>query len=260
MRFFFPAVLACTGLLGAAMPATAQERGFSFALSGGVGVAPEYFGATGTRVGPAGGFSFGGLGIGRVQLGSLDTSAFDGPTDLVPGTGLRGAFRYIPKREGSGEFAGLDDVKAAAELGFGVHYTEEFWQVYADLRYGAVGHRGFAGEIGANAIYRSLDGLVLHAGPRAEFGDGRFTRTYFGVSQAESLASGLVPYRPGSGFHSIGLEVGTYQALSDDWGVSGRLRFDRLRGDAGDSPIVRQGQRNQFSAEVGLTRHFNLRF
>ena len=251
---------ACASLILAWQPVAAQERGLSFALTGGVGVAPSYFGASDMRLGPTGRFGFAGLSLGPARIGALDSTAFDGPLDLLPGAGLRGAFRYIPKREGRNELAGLDDVKAAVELGFGVHYTEEFWQLFADLRYGAIGHRGFTGEIGANAIYRSADGLVLHAGPRAEFGDRRFAQSYFGVTPAESLASGLAPYAAGAGIHSLGVEVGAFQALSNDWGVSGRLRLDRLHGEAASSPIVQQGQRNQFTAEIGLTRHFNLRF
>jgi outer membrane scaffolding protein for murein synthesis (MipA/OmpV family) len=248
-------ILALAVVAANALPVAAQERGLSFSLTGGVKLAPDYFGASDTQIGPSGLFGFSGLAIGPARIGSLD-----GPVQFAPGAGLRGAFRYIPKREGRDELAGLEDVKAALELGFGVHYTEEFWQVFADLRYGAIGHRGFAGELGANAIYRGPNGLVIHGGPRAEFGDRRFSQTYFGVTPAESLASGLTAFSPGGGFHSLGVEIGAYQALSDDWGVTGRLRFDRLRGDAGASPIVGQGQRNQFTAEIGLTRHFNLRF
>ncbi len=237
------------------LPAMAQERALAFSLTGGAKVAPSYFGASDSRVGPTGRFSFSGLSIGGAQLGSVD-----GPVQFAPGAGLRGAFRFIPERKGRSELSGLDDVSASVELGVGLHYTEENWQVYADLRYGAIGHRGFAGEIGANAIWRSETGLVLHGGPRAEFGDRRFARTYFGVSADESVASGLSAFSPKAGFHSIGLELGAYQPLSPDWGVTGSVRFDRLRGDAAASPIVQQGSRNQITAEIGLTRHFNLRF
>ncbi len=244
---------ACLGAVG--LPVLAQERALSFSLTGGAAFAPAYFGASHYRVSPMGRFSFSGLSFGPAQFGSTD-----GPVQFAPGAGLRGAFRYIPERRGRNELAGMDPVGAAVELGLGLHYTAESWQVFADLRYGALGHRALAGEIGANAIYRGPDGLVLHAGPRAEFGDRRFAQTYFGVTAAESTASGLAPFSAGAGVHSLGFEVGAYQALSADWGVTGSLRLDRLRGDAAASPIVQQGRRDQFSAEIGLTRHFNLRF
>jgi len=256
MRLFRSAIAAtvCSAaLLG--QPAMAQDRLFSFSLTGGANVAPSYFGADSYRVSPGGSFGFTGLRFGNVQLGDPV-----GPRQFAPGTGIRGAFRYIPKREGKAELAGLDDVKAALELGLGLQHTWEFWQVYGELRHGVIGHRALAGEIGVNALYRGESGLVVHAGPRAEFGNSRFTRTYFGVTAAEEARSGLGAYRPGGGIYSVGFEVGAYQPLSADWGITGSVRFDRLRGDAAASPVVRQGSRNQFTARAGLTRHFNLRF
>lgn len=252
---FFAFTIALAGL---AHPALAQDRALAFSLTGGAGIAPSYFGADSYRVSPAGRFGFTGLRLGSVQLGDPD-----GPAGFVEGTRVRGAFRYIPQRKGRDELAGLDDVDAALELGLGVHHSAEWWEIYGDVRYGVIGHRAIAGEIGANLIYRGVDGLTVFAGPRADFGNARFARTYFGVRESEAApqgGSGLDAYRPSGGFHSVGLEIGGYHPLSADWGISGAVRYDRLRGDAAASPIVQQGSRNQISAEIGVTRHFNLRF
>lgn len=238
-----------------AQPALAQERVFAFSVTGGVAVTPEYFGADSVRLGPTGRFDFTALSLGALQLGDAQ-----GERLFAPGSGLRGSFRYIRKREGRDELAGVEDVKAALELGLGLHHTTENWQVFGQLRYGVIGHRAWTGEIGANAIWRDPGGLVLHAGPRVEFGDTRFMRTYFGVTPGEASASGLAAYRPGRGAYSVGFEIGAYQPVSADWGVTASLRYDRLRGDAAGSPIVRQGSRDQLTARLGLTRHFNLRF
>ena len=240
-----------------AAPLAAQERVLSFSVSGGAAVLPKYFGSDEYRVGPTGGLRFNGLQFGNVSLGT------PGEATLFPlGGDFQGSLRFIPKREGKDELEGLEDVKASLELGFGARYTEENWQVFGAVRYGVFGHNAIAGELGANVIYRAPSGLIFSAGPRAEFGNGRFNRTYFGVTDDESAASasGLQPFRPSSGFHSIGLEADVYQPLSDNWGLTGGVRYDRLMGEASDSPIVQQGSRNQFRAEIGLTRHFNLRF
>jgi len=238
-----------------AQPAVAQERVFAFSLTGGGSVTPSYFGADSYRVAPSGSFSFTGLQAGAVGLGDPL-----GPRLFAPGTGIRGAFRYIPKRAGADALAGLDDVKASVELGLGLHHTTDLWQLYGDLRYGVVGHRALAGEVGANAILRTRGGLVVHAGPRAEFGNARFMRTYFGITPAEASPA-LGAFRPGGGgLYSVGFEIGAYQPLSPDWGITAAVRYDRLRGDAAASPIVRQGSRDQFTARIGLTRHFTLRY
>jgi len=253
LRTAVAATICTAALLG--QPAQAQDRAFAFSLTGGAGIAPRYFGSDDYRVAPTGSVSFTGLNFGSLRLGDPD-----GPRHFAQGTGVRGAFRYIARRDGTHELAGLDDVKASLELGLGLQHTAEYWQVFGDLRYGVIGHRAFAGDIGANALFRGQGGLILHAGPRAEFGSARFARTYFGVSAAEAAASGLGAYTPGSGVHSVGFEIGAYQPLSADWGVTGAVRYDRLRGDAAASPIVQQGSRNQLRASIGLTRHFNFRF
>lgn len=246
--------LAAIVTLGTA-PVVAQDNVFAFSVTGGAQIAPDYFGASDYSVSPVFGFGFQGLRFGATQLGDPD-----GPRVFAPGAGLRGAFRYIGEREGVNELAGMNTVDAALELGLGVHYTTDMWQIYTDLRYGVVGHNGITGELGANLIYRAPNGLVLNAGPRAEFGSSRFTNAYFGVTAAESGPSGFAPFTSSGGIYSVGFELGAYQPLNANWGITGTLRYDRLRGDAAQSPIVLQGSREQVSAEIGLMRHFNLRF
>jgi hypothetical protein len=82
----------------------------------GAAIAPDYFGAGTTSVGPTGVFAVrelvlpGGFGIGS-------DSAL--PTD--PGFGARGAFRFVSTRAASenSELQGLDDIDFAVELGAG---------------------------------------------------------------------------------------------------------------------------------------------
>ena len=245
------------GALGMPAQAQAQENALSFSLSGGAKVMPLYFGSGDLRLGPTGGIGFTGLRFGSLQIGDPD-----GPRQFAQGASVRGAFRFIPKREGKDELAGMEDVKASLEIGLRAHYTDELFHVFADLRYGVIGHKAIAGEVGADLLWRDPGGLIVHGGPRAEYGNSRFNRTYFGVTGAEAADPGnsLTPYTLSGGFHSVGLEIGAYQPLGADWALTGAVRYDRLRGDAARSPIVQQGSRNQLSAEIGLTRHFNLRF
>ena len=254
MQMLRSAITACALALTAA-PAVAQDRAFAFSLTGGVGISPSYLGSDSLSLGPTGAFGFHGLRFGSLNAGDPDSTAL-----FRPGTGVAGAFRYLGKREGRDELAGLDDVARSVELGLRLHHTAQAWQVYAEARYGVIGHRAAVGELGANAIFRGQSGFVLHAGPRAEFGSSRFMRTYFGVTPNEAEQSGLAAYRPGGGLQSVGLELGAYQPINADWGVTGSVRFDRLQRRAATSPIVQQGNRDQFSARIGVTRHFNFRF
>jgi MipA family protein len=251
-RLTLPALIA----LFVSSPAAAQDNALSFSVTGGAQSAPLFMGSGTQRVAPwlSGGFQ--GLRFGGVTLGDPD-----GSDPFEPGFGLRGAFNVMGTREGAGALAGMTEVSKAIELGLGAQYTAHNWQVFGEVRQGFGGHRGIVGDLGANVILRPLDGFTLHAGPRAQFGDARFARTYFGVTGAEALASGvLTPYNPQGGLYGLGFEIGAYQALGRDWGVSANLRYDRLQGDAARSPIVTQGRRDQITAQFGLTRHFTLRF
>lgn len=235
-------------------PATAQERtGVTVTLGLGARLAPDYFGASDRSLGPTGSFSVNELVLpGGLGFGTRDARP------LEPGFGFRGGFRYIGTRSASSnpELAGLDRIGSAVELGGGLTHATEFSRVYAEIRRGFGGHRGWVGEVGADAVLRPAPGLVLTAGPRALWGDRRFTRTYFGVTPAESLASGLAAYAPSSGLVSVGAEVAALYDFGNGWGMQGALTWDRLRSRASASPITRS--RNQYGARLVLTRRFTL--
>jgi len=254
VRSAFAACLAVAALL--ASPALARDRVLSFYLSGGVGVAPSYFGSANMQAGPGLRFGFHGLRLGGLELGEPESTE-----RFVPGTGASLAARRIGQRRGINELNGMTDVPAAIELGVRLRHTTRTWQTYVELRRGVRGHSALVGQVGANAILRGANGLVVNVGPRAEFGDASFMRTYFGVTPAEAALSGqLAAYRPGAGLQSVGIEIGAYQPLNANWGITASLRLSRLQGDAAASPIVRQGRRDQAAAAIGLTRHFTLRF
>lgn len=230
-----------------------------FSLRGGVAVSPDYFGSGDYSVGPdfAVGLNFLRLPGGR-SFGTTD------PNDPRYGFGLRGSFRYIAKRETGEhpELAGLADVDASVELGLGLGYTSRNFDAFADLRYGVVGHESFVGELGADFKVHPNDRLTLSLGPRVFVGSGDYASTYFGVTAAESLASGgtLAGFNADGGVLSAGLELGAKYRINDDWGVEGAVTWDRYQNDAANSPIVQQGDRDQYGVRIGLTRRITLDF
>lgn len=241
-----------------AVPAPAPVRtgpALAFTLRGGVGVAPEYFGSRKMKAGPDGAISLEFLRLpGGQSFGSAD------PRAERFGFAPRGSFRYIDKRSAarSPELTGLNDVKRAVELGLGLGYSQRNFEAFADVRHGFVGHKATVAELGADLVLRPGEGVVLRAGPRVLAASGRYNRTYFGVTPAESLASGLAAHAPRGGVVSAGLELGATWAFDDRWGLDGAIRWDRLTGDAGRSPIVAQGRRDQVSLRLGVTRRFTL--
>lgn len=124
-------------------------------------------------------------------------------------------------------------------------------------RKGLSGHKGWVGEASADYIARDGDDWLFSIGPRVTFGDDRYHRAYFGVTPAAATASGLALYDPKGGIQSVGVTAGYLRQLGKRWGIGVYGRYDRLVGDAADSPVVRHsGSRSQPSAGIALSYTF----
>ena len=237
-------------------PAVAASPDLIFRLGAGVSYGPAYFGSKNNQAGAVGSFGFQFLrGPGGLTLGSDIGATRYG---LAP----RGSFRVIGKRSATdhAELTGMVDVPLSVEVGFGLGYTAQNFEAFADVRYGAIGHHAFVGELGADLVMRPSDRLTLKVGPRLLVGSNRFNDTYFGVTAAEASGPALTPYNPGSGAVSAGVEVAASYAMTDVWNLDGALRYDRFLGDAKASPIVRQGSDDQLRLTIGISRLISLDF
>lgn len=82
---------------------------------------------------------------------------------------------------------------------------------------------------------------------------GSFNRTYFGVTPADSAASGLPVYSPGGGLEQFTGWLAMIYQFDKHWYGGAMVYAQRLAGDAADSPIVTQrGTRNQVTYGIGL--------
>ena len=156
--------------------------------------------------------------------------------------------------------APVGKVKTTFELGgFAQYELSDSFRIRGEVLKGLGGHDGVVGTIGADWISRDADRYVFSIGPRVLFSDGRYQRAYFGVTPGVALATGLPAYRPDAGIHAVALASGLSYQFNDRFGMFGFGRYERLVGDAGKSPIVREfGSRNQWSAGAGLSYTFNL--
>jgi len=101
---------------------------------------------------------------------------------------------------------------------------------------------------------------VISIGPRVYLADEEYMESYFGVTPAESARTGIAAYQPEGGVRAVGAMFGIIHQLSRSFGVYAYAGYDRLVGDAADSPIVRLfGSENQFSGGVTLYYSFRMR-
>jgi outer membrane scaffolding protein for murein synthesis (MipA/OmpV family) len=90
----------------------------------------------------------------------------------------------------------------------------------------------------------------------AKLNDTKYTRTFFGVTEAESGRSGLAAYRPGGGLTKISTGVTAGYQLSRHWGLLARVQGGTYTGDAADSPIVKDGSKSFGQGLLGISYAF----
>jgi outer membrane scaffolding protein for murein synthesis (MipA/OmpV family) len=168
------------------------------------------------------------------------------------------ALNFESSRTAKDVGAAMDKVPFTFEAGAFVEY--EFspkFRFRTEARKGLGGHDGLIGQAGVDFVARDGDEWLFSVGPRVTVSDGRYHRAYFGVTAPESVRTGLAVYRPGGGIQAVGATAGFLTQLSRRIGIYSYAKYDRLVGDAADSPVVRSfGSRDQFSGGLALTYTF----
>jgi outer membrane protein len=254
-----PLLLAPAALLFASMPAMAQD-GDDLRVRVGLGaqLRPEFVGADDRQFGPLWDID---IAKGTNAFGfEAPDDAFGIPIISSNGFSAGPAANIQGSRKNSDVGAPVGKVSTTFEAGaFAQYLPTDSIRLRADLRKGIGGHEGMVGAVSADMIWRDGDRYVFSVGPRLSFSDGRYQRAYFGVSPAAATATGLPVYRPGGGVHAAGLASGLSYQFSPRFGLFGYARYERLVGDAKDSPIVREfGSRNQLSGGLGLSYTFTI--
>ncbi len=243
-----------------ATPALAREGdGKIVSIGAGLRFSPKYPGADELGLGPLPFFDIRDAGD-PLTFESPDEGAGFGLLSDDSAFNIGPAVNFQGKRDEDDVGANVGNVGFTVEAGaFAEYYVMPNLRLRAEGRRGIGGHDAFVGDITADFIIRDRDTYVFSIGPRARWGEGKYQRAYFGVDPATAAATGLAPYRPGGGFHAAGVAAGLTYMIGSNWGLHGFAGYDRLIGDAADSPIVRTfGSRNQFSAGAGLFYSFGV--
>lgn len=244
-------------------PAIAQddEEEWILTIGGGAQVFPEYPGADDLGV-----FPLPIVGLRRAgeplpvkapddgfAIGVLRFLGQDGAVDFGP------VLTFQNERDPADVGVAVPKVSTTVEAGGFAHvYVVPQLRLRAEGRFGLGGHDGFIGSVGADYVHRTRD-VVLTIGPRARFSDNAYQDAYFSVSGPVATATGLPAFDADGGFHALGGTAGLTWQFSREWGLYGYAGYDRLMGDAEDSPIVRQlGDADQFSAGIGITYSFGV--
>jgi outer membrane scaffolding protein for murein synthesis (MipA/OmpV family) len=114
-------------------------------------------------------------------------------------------------------------------------------------------------SLGLTARYRAplTSRLSLGVGAEVKWADENYMQTYYGVSSAGSVASGLARYTAEAGLEKAGLDLNLTYRLTDRWGVTAFAGYDKLLDAAADSPIVvMEGSPDQYTGGLAVFYRF----
>lgn len=268
-RFRCATIAAAALLTLSAAPAAAQDRddeddgggGRLVTVGAGVQAYPRYPGASDLGINPMPIFDLRRPGQ-SIKFEAPDEGwgfgllGRDSPINIGP------AIQFQGRRDEDDVGAPVGNVGFTVEAGAFVEaYLGESFRLRAEGRRGIGGHEGWIGDVGADFIARDGDRTIFSIGPRLRLADDNYMDAYFGISPAVGLAAALPPYDPRGGVFSVGGTAGLRHHFGGDgrWGIHAYARYDRLVGDAVDSPIVTNfGSVNQYGGGIGLSYTFRV--
>lgn len=107
--------------------------------------------------------------------------------------------------------------------------------------------------IDANAIATLPLGTqwYLSAGPGITWGNGQYQSTYFGITPAQNLASGLPQYTARAGVNNVYLSLEADYLITKHWTATANVKIAQLQSSAAHSPITES--RGQTTSTLSLS-------
>lgn len=258
-RYFIGGLVAAT-LAAAALPlhAQAHDGDWQVALGAGAIYKPDYQGSDDYEVRAAPYLSVNWRDIVFLRGPALGVNAIRLDSGFKAGALLRYQFLLERDEDDNEALRGLGDIDGAVDAGVFASYETGPWsmgltlyQDISDTYDGSMAEFEFGYGVPLGERFR----FEIEAS--TTWGDDDYMQTYFGITPEQSAASGLREYEAEGGFKDAGLTFGLNYRLTGHWLLSGRLAYERLLGDAADSPIVAdEGSENQTSLAVFLGYRF----
>ncbi|MBT3071588.1 MipA/OmpV family protein [Rhodomicrobium sp. Az07] len=173
------------------------------------------------------------------------------------------AGNYIDDRNVSDDrraLANLQDIDYTIQLGgFAEYYPVPFIRTRVELLQGITGAEGFEANLMADFIYRPAAQWQFTVGPRLKLVSEDYNSAFF--STPVGYADLVSAYNAGGGLNSVGVSGSARYDVNERWSIRGFAEWNRLEGDAADSPLVKlRGDENQWQAGIGAAYKFNFAY
>jgi outer membrane scaffolding protein for murein synthesis (MipA/OmpV family) len=172
-------------------------------------------------------------------------------------------YRGGRSRSDERDLAGLHSIPPTLDAGAFAEYwlIENRLRAHVELRQALRGRQGLVADLAADWV-QPVEAFTFSLGPRLSAGNGTYMRSSFGISADEAAVNSLVtPYRPNAGITSVGALASISYQFTPSWKATIYDKYDRLVGDAADSPITaRIGSPNQNTVGIDLSYSFGVKF
>ena len=199
---------------------------------------------------------FGTGGASRLDFRSLDEISFS--VIRAEGLEIGPSLGYRKSREESNSprLAGLGDVDGGLVAGGFARYNFGPMYVRAGFTQQVTGSdTGYLVRLAAGARHALTPQLTIRGVTTLEFASEDHMQTYFGVTPAQSLRSGLAAFDAGAGLKSVGAMLSTEYAVTENWKLLASAGYTRYLNDAASSPITESADR--FEGRLGASRSFD---
>ena len=109
---------------------------------------------------------------------------------------------------------------------------------------------GITSDISAGYAYKINQYLMVNTSVKARLMNDRYAQAVYGVTQAQSMASGLTATTAEAGIESASLSITTLYFINKQWTASIIVSASQLLGDAKESPITRESQPKMFMTSI----------
>lgn len=255
-KLFIPTILA---IACASVHAEDQAADWQGMLLFGAGIGPQYEGSDDYEAMPVfvGNFSRGNLYMG-IEDGTFRANLLDSPSyELGPllsfGTGRDAdeidneavaALGTIDTAVEAGVFSAVSwSLSEQSRMRVAAEYLQDTGSVYD----------GWRGKLTAGYTRNLSAGATVNVEASIGVVSDDYADTFYSVSQSGSNASGLRPFEASGGVDNIGLAVVMSYPLDEHYALFGVVAWQRLLGDAADSPIVADaGDPDQAMLGIGI--------
>ena len=151
-----------------------------------------------------------------------------------------------------------DDVDPGASLGAHVEWDTKIGpapiSLLARYRHNLESDRGSAADLRLNVGVYGANRAAVALFAEAIWGSSKANGTFYGVTPAQSAASGFAAYQPGSGLKEVAAGIQASYDLSRHWTLVASVQQRWLQGDVAQSPLA--DCRQNTYANAGIAYRF----